>query len=273
MKRAVTLLVCFSTIGYVGVCGYLYVMQRKLLYHPAETYHSPSGLPKMQEVTLHTTDGFTLRSWYQPAKKHHPTVLFLHGNTGGLTERIAYYRTIIEHGYGVFALDYRGYSGNGGTPTEAGLYTDARTAMAYLLTHDTPPSTIIAMGHSLGTGVAVQIATEYPLHSLVLLAPFTSMVDVASERYPYIPVSLLLRDRYDSLSKASNVQEPVWIFHGTADEVIPSVHSKQLYDAMISDKHLTYMKDVDHNGIEMKKVMEVLKEEQMPSPSNILRAN
>jgi uncharacterized protein len=253
-------------LGYAMMCAYLYLFQRAIIYHPDAKYGapSPSLLPDMQEVDITTSDKRTLRSWYQPPRTIGlPTILFLHGNRGGLTERTETYRDIVDAGYGVLALDYRGYSGNSGSPSEQGLYEDGRAAMAFLYTRETPPEHVILMGHSLGTGVAVQLATEYPVRALVLLAPYTAIAEIGASHYWYAPVSLLLEDRFDSLSKAGNVTAPVFIFHGKQDETIPYDHAKRLYAAFHAPKKMILFKHRDHNGLSMPRVLEVM--QSLPS--------
>ena len=250
-----------SVLGYAMMCAYLYLFQRTIMYHPDAKYSapSPSLLPDMQEVDITTSDKLTLRSWYQPPRTTgSPTIVFLHGNRGGLTERTETYCDIVSAGYGVLALDYRGYSGNPGSPSEHGLYADGRAAMAFLHTRDTPPERVILMGHSLGTGVAVQLATEYPVRALVLLAPYTAIAEIGASRYWYAPVSVLLEDRFDSLSKAGNVTAPVFIFHGKQDETIPYEQAKRLYAAFHAPKKLMLFTHKDHNGLSMPRVLEVM---------------
>jgi uncharacterized protein len=262
LKALYKRLIAVAILAYVGICAYLYMFQRDILYHPSPIYAAPnpSALLAMQEVEVLTQDGITLHSWYAPAPPHAPTIVFLHGNAGGLQERTPTYHAIIEAGYGLLALEYRGYSGNAGRPTEEGLYHDGRAAFTYLQTQGVAADNVVLMGHSLGTGVAVQLATEYPLHALVLIAPFTSMVAMANEQYWYVPAGVLLKDRYDSLSKAARVEEPVLIFHGQNDALIPVAHAVALDSALTSAprKHLVIDPSAKHNDVPMDSILTAL---------------
>jgi uncharacterized protein len=247
---------------YTALCGSLYVFQRDILYKPATTYTAPNpaSLPTMQEVTFTTEDNMTLHSWFAPSTTEKPTILFLHGNAGGLQERTATYQAIMEAGYGLLALEYRGYSGNAGKPTEEGLYQDARAALSYLNEHGVPSKHVVVMGHSLGTGVAVQMATEYPLTAIVLIAPYTSMIAMANDQYWYVPAGLLLKDRFDSLSKATQVDDPVLIFHGEHDALIPVTQGRALNAALTAAprKQIIIDPSATHNDLPMTTILPTL---------------
>ena len=252
-----------ALLAYGLMCAYLYLFQRSIIYKPADSYSapSPSILPDMKEVKITTSDKVTLHCWYQKAgKAGFPTILYLHGNRGGLMDRTDNYREIVDGGYGLLALEYRGYSGNFGSPSEQGLYKDARAGLAFLAAEGITLKDTIIMGHSLGTGVAVQMATESKVRSLVLLAPYTSIGEIGAKRYWYAPVALLLEDTFDSVGKAVSVLPPVFIFHGKRDIVIPFEQAERLYAAMHPPKKMVLFASRDHNDLPISRILQIIGE-------------
>ncbi len=253
--------IMLALLAYGLMCAYLYLFQRAIIYLPADRYSvpSPSVLPGMKEVKITTQDKIALHCWYQPpSKAEYPTILYLHGNRGGLLNRTDDFKDMVEAGYGVLALEYRGYSGNDGSPSEQGLYKDGRAAMEFLTLQGVPPADVVVMGHSLGTGVAVQLAVEFPVRSLVLLAPYTWLGEIGAARYWYAPVSLLLKDRFDSIHKVAKLSVPLFIFHGKQDQIIPFDHAKRLYASAHSPKKLVLFAQRDHNDLPMRRILHII---------------
>jgi fermentation-respiration switch protein FrsA (DUF1100 family) len=150
---------------------------------------------------------------------------------------------LVAAGYGVFQAEYRGYAGNPGTPHEAGLYLDARAAYAFVAERS---RSIVLHGYSLGSGIATQLALETRVDALVLESPFTSIVDVAAQRFPLFPVRSLARDRYDNLSKIAAVGTPLLIYGGANDRIVPPRHFSRLHDAARQPKQIALIHDADH---------------------------
>ena len=130
--------------------------------------------------------------------------------------------------YGLLLATYRGYDGNPGRPSEAGLYADARGAMAWLSERGVPPSGTVVAGNSLGSGPATEVAVALPVAGLVLISGYTSLPDLAAGVYPFVPVRRLMRDRFDNLGKIGRVPAPILVLHGTADRVVPFDHAAAL---------------------------------------------
>ncbi len=219
---------------YVALVSYLYTAQRSFMYHPSKENVDLSSfnLPAMRTVQIKTTDGLNLEGWYQPsATNEAPTILMFHGNAGHLGNRAGKAKRFLNQGYGVLLAEYRGYGNNSGKPTEQGLYNDARAYTDWLINKaNTPENMIVLYGESLGTGIAVQMAVEYPdAKALILEAPYTSFADVAQVRYPFVPVRPLIKDRYDSLSKISGLSMPLLVVHGEKDQVIDIHFAKTLF--------------------------------------------
>lgn len=211
---------------YIAVTGFLYSQQTQLIY-PAPDMISP--LPAgFEEVVLTTSDGIELRSFYRPASAGQPTAVYFHGNGGTLYGSLVATEQIAAAGYGLLLVEYRGYGGNAGSPSEDGFYADGRAALAFLRERQIAESDTILMGNSIGTGTAVQLATEITPKALLLTAPFTSLPDVAADVLWWLPVRLLIRDQYDSHAKIGDVNAPILVLHGSADELIPHQQGQAL---------------------------------------------
>ena len=192
--------------------------------------------------------GDTLLGWYAPpSTEDAPVLVFLHGNRGALA-RVAAKTAVWRAPIGIFAATYRGYEGNPGHPSEAGLYADGRAVLDWLAETGVPAKRILLYGESLGTGVATQLATEQPVRAVILEAPFTSITDIAAARYPWIPCRWLLRDRFDSLSKVGRIKAPMLILHGGADRTVPVEHARKL--ALAAPKaRLVIVRDANHLNV------------------------
>lgn len=235
----------------VGCClflGLLYLAQRYLTYFPSRTRHVPSpaeaGVPELQVIELHTKDGLTLKSWYRPpAQPDLPTVIHFHGNAGHIGDRAIIVRPYLACGFGVLLLTYRGYSGNSGSPSEEGLYSDARAALEFV------KGKPFLYGDSIGAAVAIQMALEYPTGPIILQAPFTSLADVGQFHYPFLPIKFFLKDKFDNLHKAPKMRVPVLIIHGQNDVIIPVQFGKRLYEAFPEPKQMQIIPDAGHNDL------------------------
>ncbi len=205
-----------------------WLLQRRLIYFP-DTAVPPAGsvLPGAQEITLRTQDGLALGAWHvAPTRADRGiTVLLMPGNAGSRVLRAPLARRLAAQGVAVLLLDYRGYGGNPGSPSEDGLITDARAARAYLLSHGVPAQRLIYFGESLGAAVATRLATEAPPGGLVLRSPFTCLAAVGSRHYPLLPVRLLLRDRFPVTKLIGQVRVPTAVVYGSADTIVPPEQS------------------------------------------------
>lgn len=220
---------------YAAVVLALFVMQRAILY-PAPK--GPSQIPSgFEKAALHTSDGLALTAAWHPAPQGKPTVLFFHGNGDSLPGAAVATRALKEAGYGLLLADYRGYAGNPGKPTEAGLIADGHAALAFLAERGIPARSLVFMGASLGTGVATRLASETPPAALVLVSPFTSLPDAGAAALPWAPARLLMRDRFDSIGSMPEVKAPVLVLHARDDRVIPFQQGEALERAA-RDGHL-----------------------------------
>lgn len=220
--------------GYIAVVAALYFGQRSLLYFPTTVNPAPAtvGLRDVEVVTLHTLDGESVILWYAQASSGQPTVLFFQGNGGEIGDRAGRFAAYQAAGFGVAFLSYRGYGGSTGSPTEAGLLTDAQAAYDWLMQQGIDPSELVIIGESLGTGVAVQLAAQHDVGALLLAAPFTATADIAARRYFWLPVHMLMKDQFRSIDHIGRVSAPILIQHGTEDRIVPFDLGRRLYEAV-----------------------------------------
>jgi fermentation-respiration switch protein FrsA (DUF1100 family) len=226
--RAAALLVAMAAL----VLTALWLWQDRLIYFPDRTRPTPPT--GVEAITLRTTDGLGLLAWWmQPAAADRPVLLYLHGNGGNLGHRAGAFAAFGARGWGVMMPEWRGYGGNPGRPGEAGLLLDAEAGLAALEARGVAPSRIVVWGESLGTGVGVRLAAEHPgrIAALLLEAPYTSLLELARLHYPLLPAGLLLRDRYDSLSRIGRVGVPVLVMVGGRDTLVPPGMGRRLAGA------------------------------------------
>jgi uncharacterized protein len=210
----------------VALVALLWTFQRKLIYFPSQdTGPVPSG---MSEVSFETTDGLRLTGWLasptEPSPDRGMGVLVANGNGGNRSDRVPLARALAREGFTVLLFDYRGYGGNPGSPSESGLFKDIRASFVYLESRFESRK-IIVFGESLGSAVATDLATEHPVRGLVLRSPFTDLASVGATHYPFLPVRLLLRDRFPLLDKITSVRSPITVVYGTADSIVPPSQS------------------------------------------------
>lgn len=222
---AAQLLVMAAT-AYFAVLLLLALGQRYFIY-PA-----PKGegreVPGFEEILYRTSDGLDLMAGYKPARGGMPTIVYFHGNGADWQSSVIATDRLTPAGYGVLAAEYRGYRGNPGSPSEEGLYADGRAALAFLKARGVSSNEMVLIGNSIGSGVAKQMAIEIDARAIILISPFASLPQVASEKLWWLPVDLLLHDRFNNIAKIPQVSAPILLLHGDADDLIPHHHSEQL---------------------------------------------
>ncbi len=212
--------------------GAAWLGQDALVYHPDRSSPGRAAdvLDGGEDVTLTTDDGLELMAWFVPpgpqAQDRRAAVLVAPGNGGNRLGRADLARLLSERGFAVLLLDYRGYGGNPGRPTESGLLLDARAGQEALAARGYPADRTIYLGESLGAGVVAAFQAQVPPAGLLLRSPFTSLVDVGAHHYPLLPVEALLRDRYPVLEHVAVTQVPVTVVHGDRDEVVPPAQTE-----------------------------------------------
>ena len=247
MNYFVTLLLILILV-YLSVLICTYVFQRNLLYHPKENnYFGDDLIVPVEKVKIETSDNIKLLSWYHKKNlKDYKTILFLHGNAGSLENRIHKINHFKDLNINFLIIAWRGFSGNKGKPTEQGLYEDARSAVLWLKSQGVDENDIVIYGESLGTGVATEIAQNKNFAGIILESPFTSMIDAGKDKYPYLPVKLLLKDKYESNRKIKNINSPILIMHGKVDNIVPFHMGKKMYDLANEPKYYYFSEYDDH---------------------------
>ena len=231
----------------------LWLFQRQLIYYSGGSVPPVEDiLTGWSEVTLTTTDGLDLKAWFAEPQPDGgtPLVVVFPGNAGTRADRVPLGSRLAESGLGVLLVDYRGYGGNPGIPSESGLALDARAAVRFLAAV-APDRPVVLFGESLGSAVAIELAVDEPPAALILRSPFTSVADMAGELFSRNPPQFLLRDRYPSDERIGSVAAPVLVIAGSDDSVVPPAQSRELYNLAQEPKEFVEVPGADHNDLEL----------------------
>tara|TARA_B110000014_G_scaffold262637_1_gene257065 strand:- start:104 stop:940 length:837 start_codon:yes stop_codon:yes gene_type:complete len=260
MNYFIFILLTFIII-YFFVLIATYIFQRNLLYHPTENnYTGDQIVVSIDKVKIKTSDGIELKSWYHNKNiKKYKTILFLHGNAGSLENRIHKINHFKDMNINFLLIAWRGFNGNEGKPTEKGLYEDATSAVRWLKSKGITEEEIIIYGESLGTGIATEIAQNKNFAGVILESPFTSMIDAGKDKYPFLPVKFLLKDKYQSNIKIKNIKSPILIMHGKVDNIVPFHMGKKMYELANQPKYFYFSEYDDHMMKYDKKLLNHLK--------------
>jgi fermentation-respiration switch protein FrsA (DUF1100 family) len=249
--RTVAVVAGVLVLLYGGLVGLAWGLQRHLVYLPDAGPVPPAAsvLPGARDVGLDTEDGHRLAAWFLPGEAPDaPAVLVANGNGGHRGLRAPLAAALHDAGLAVLLFDYRGYGGNPGIPSEAGLALDVRAARAFLLEEaGVPADRLLYLGESLGAGVVTELATEHPPAGLVLRSPFVDLASVGAEHYPFLPVRALLRDRYPVAEHVATIQVPTTVVHGGADSIVPPGQSRAVADAAAVLHRVVEVPGADHN--------------------------
>jgi fermentation-respiration switch protein FrsA (DUF1100 family) len=238
LGRAVIVIVLIVVL----MAALMWTFQRKLIYFP-DTMH-PALAPGATEISFPTSDGLTLHSWLVPAvgPPNGISVLVAHGNGGNRAGRMPLATALAATGFSVLLLDYRGYGGNPGSPTEQGLIADAQAARSFL-----GSGPVIYFGESLGTGVVTALALSNPPLALVLRSPFTSLADAGSVHYPFLPIHILGRDKFPVLTQIAAINVPTVVIFGTNDTIVPAGQSRLVAASAAGPVTIVEVPGADHN--------------------------
>ena len=233
---------------YTLVLILLFIFQRNLMYHPDENNYFGDKLEiNIEKVKINTSDNINLLAWFHKKDlKKFKTIVYFHGNAGKLENRIHKLNHFKDMNVNFLIIAWRGFSGNEGKPSEKGLYEDGNSSIKWLKNLGLTEKDIIIYGESLGTGVATEIAQNNNFAGLILETPFTSMIDAAKNFYPYIPVDLILKDKYKNNLKIKNINIPLLVMHGEADQIVPFWMGKKIYEIANKPKYSYFTKYDDH---------------------------
>jgi uncharacterized protein len=222
----------FITLSYLAALLALMLFQRALQYRPADTAlvtPAQAGFDRVETLRLATADGQSLVAWFAPPQQSRPLILYFHGNGGVLADRAERFRKLLDSGFGLLAIAYRGYDGSTGAPTQDGLLLDAEAAVSEAARRGFTNKRLVLIGESLGSGVATIMASRHEAAALILDAPFLSALHVAQSRYWMFPVRYLMRDQFRSDLAIGSVDCPVLMAHGADDDVVPIDEGRRLF--------------------------------------------
>lgn len=250
-RMLVTAGVLVAVIAIVGVL--MWSLQRSMIYFP-DTSEVPAAADVLeggQDLTLHTSDGLELEAWFAPptedAVDRDMAVLMAPGNGGNREGRAGLAQHLQDRGFSVLLMDYRGYSTNPGRPSENGLIRDGLAATDALEAQGFAPDQTIYFGESVGGGVVAALLIQRPPAAAVFRSPFTDLAEVGKRHYPWLPVGILLRDRFSVTEHVSRTQVPISVIRARHDTVVPAELSAQVAAAApnLVEEHI--LDDADHN--------------------------
>jgi uncharacterized protein len=253
-RRTMTVLGWIAIIAlvlYAALTASVYFAQRSLMYFPDTAHVTPvaAGLPQAEEVPLTSADGTPIHVWHVAPRDNKPVIIYFHGNGGSLPGRVDRFRRLIQDGIGLVGVEYRGYGGSDGAPSEAGLIDDAKAGYAFAAARYPVPQ-IVVWGESLGSGVAVALAAEKPVGRVILEAPFTSTEAVGARHYWYLPVRFLMKDQFHSDERIGNVTAPLMIMHGVQDRTVPYAMGEHMFELANKPKRLVRFLDGGHEDLD-----------------------
>lgn len=233
-------------IFYLIVVFIMFIFQRSFMYFPfGKIKNVAIGF---QEIYLTTIDNKEIYAWYKAPQLNQKTILYFHGNAGNIAGRED--RLVeLSKNFGILAISYRGYSKSQGRPSQDGFFIDAETAFDFLISKAIYPQDIILFGESIGSGVAINMAKERDFYALVLEAPFSSVLSIAKQTYWFLPISIILKDRFESIKDANKINTPLLIFHATGDKIVPYKEGQKLFEKFNSYKKFMSLDGDFHIGL------------------------
>lgn len=256
-SRRIRWTLMLAVLVYLGICAYLWAIQRDKIYEPSSAIQTTPDRQGMQyeQIAIPSGSGTErgeLYSWWIPAAQSDaPTLLYLHGHKHNISHLIEHTQRLHDAGYNLLLVDYRGFGkSTGGKPNEAKMDEDAEAAWRYLLhQRQQDPKRTYIYGHSLGGAVGIALASRHPeAAGLIAEGSFTSMLDMAEIAYPLLPVDLLLNQRFDSMGKVGKLKMPVLFIHGTWDDRVPYWMSQRLYERAQQPKTLKLIEGGEHGN-------------------------
>jgi len=261
LRKAFRSIAVFALVFWTSNCAILFVFQRNLLFAQPRNLAEPAayGLKDVEARQIAGADGTKVTVWHWQARPGAPTLVFFPGNGETIGDRTDFLARLADRGFGVMALSYRGYGNSEGSPSEQGFYTDARAALLDLRDRGgTDMKKMVLFGESLGTGVATQMATEFPVAALVLKSPYTSITDIASSRAPWAPIGLMIRDPFESGAKIGRIGKPLLVLHGENDDTVPVRFGRALFAAAAEPKQAIWYPGVGHMDFDEAAVADAL---------------
>ena len=244
-----SLVLAILVVMAIALPLYIYLMQDRLLFHPqplsqAQRLAIQRLFQPVKEIVL-ADAGTKLQAWYVKGAPGKPLVLYFGGNAEEVSWMLEAAHSRLP-GFGWLLVSYRGYGGSEGAPSEDTITADALRWYDYAV-QELGAAQVIAFGRSLGSGAAVFLASQRPVHAVILVTPYDSLVQVAQRHYPYLPVRLLLRHRFESIERAPALHMPLLCIAAGRDQVIPPEHARRLFDAWGGPKKWVELEEAGHN--------------------------
>lgn len=245
--------IVYGIMAYAALIALIFLFQKHLIYFPSKQKPNIAKASWAKEMHVLTKDKLVLHGWWSPPKDvSQPVIVYFHGNALNIENREPRGAFYHQKGVGLLFAEYRGFGGNEGIPSEAGLYDDARAYMDWILNDQKIPlSNIVIYGESLGTGVAVQMATEYRgVKAVVLETPFMSVLSMAQYRFPFIPsMDRLLRDHYRNDLKINDFDAPLLIGVAGKDLTVPNKFAEKLFEIRTKEKQIVRYVNAGHTEL------------------------
>ena len=236
---------------YILIMIFMFIFQSRLIFFPRKEITITPEIAGLayEDIFFSTKDGIELHGWFIPADSSRGVILFCHGNAGNISHRMETIRIFKDLDLSVFIFDYRGYGSSHGRPSEIGTYMDADAAWIYLTeSRNVDPRNIVVFGRSLGGAVAANLASERSVGGIIVESSFTSINDLGSEIYPFLPVRLLSRFKYNTLEKIKKVKCPKLLVHSRDDEMISFKHGQRLFEAAEEPKEMLEISGTHNEG-------------------------
>jgi len=224
-------------------------LERNFIFFPAKPLmYSPEQLGmNFEDVFFSTSDGVRLNAWIIKASDDAPMVLWFHGNAGNIADRLENARLLVDRGLSLFMVDYRGYGKSEGAPSEKGIYADGQGAYDCLIGRGVKPENLIVFGRSLGSSVAVYVASNNECAGVILESAFTNMADMARVHFPIIPGMGSFKHKFNSTGRIGSISAPILFTHGDEDELVPYDLGRRLYEAAGTKKIFYTIRGAHHN--------------------------
>lgn len=237
---------------YIFICLGAFLFQKNLQYSPDKNLKDPSfyGLKNFEVKELTSDDGLKITTWFKAPEKNQKIMVYFHGNGGHLGDRNLRFNLFANSGYGIMALSYQGYGTSEGEPNQKGFEQDAKLVTDFLISQGFKPEDMVFYGESLGSFLATKHGAKINPSAVILEAPFYSVLEVAQKYYWYLPVRLLLKDKFESNKYAPELKSKVLVFHGNADRIIPIASGKKLFELFKGEKKFIEVENADHIGID-----------------------
>lgn len=247
-------LILYLVLIGLGIVFLVTCMEGSFIYHPVSYPNGNWKIPELgksiHDVEFKTKDGVQLHGWWAPVENANRTILWFHGNAGNLSHRYQDVRMLHDLGCQVLIIDYRGYGKSDGSPSEDGLYRDGIAAYQFLTDQkNIPADDIVLLGRSLGSAVATEVASKFPIGRLILVSPFTNTRDMVPQILPIPGLHFLVSSEFDSLSRIQNIHVPLLVIHGEDDSIIPIRLGRKLYEQANDPKSFVPLEGAGHNNI------------------------